>query len=317
MSYRYSVTDVVVGIGMCAIVLGALLLFLATTLTLQEAIPQPLSMESSAGMDFGMRWLQPALGQAIVEEAVLDRRTDQAIAQSAKEWNRATIAYHDAQSLPGPFASIMQHAIAMPAEHQARVQMVTGQAIVNFTKRAVRHGVLWGDQHFTQFNARMIQTTEANAQRMDDEFTATWQGLLGRAIVDASQQYASRTGAMQERLGTAVVQVVQAQGAFQDERATNQYQLASLLGAATRTEALMDRVTRLAAIDSTPEPTTMASTAPAAWPEMPIGLMVISALLLASAFFGGLWLAAWSRESRALAEMRHQASQWVFRMASS
>lgn len=316
MSYRYSVIDVVVGIGMCAIVLGALLLFLATTLTLQEANPQPLSIEQSAGKDFGMRWLQPALGQAIVEQAVLDRRTNQAIAQSAKEWNRATIAYHHAQSLPGPFDSIMQQAIAGPAEHRARVQMVTGQAIVNFTKRAVRHGVLWGDQHFTNFNARMIRITEASAQRMDDAFTATWQGLLGRAIVDESQQYASRTGAMQERLGTALVHLVQAQGAFEDERATNQYQLAGLMGAATRTEALMDRVTQLAARDSPPEPTIVASTEPAAWPEMPIGLMLISALLLASTFFGGLWLAAWSRESKALAEMRHQASQWVYRMAS-
>ena len=69
MSYRYNTIDVAVGVGMCAILFGALLFFAAAGGTYQTTLPQPSPFEQSVGLKSGMAWLQPAMGQAVVEHA--------------------------------------------------------------------------------------------------------------------------------------------------------------------------------------------------------------------------------------------------------
>ncbi len=317
MSYRFNTVDIIVGVGMCAIVFGALLLFVAANGTYQAALPPPLAIEEPVGMQFGMTWLQPALGQAIVDGAIFERRANQVMAQSASEWNRATLAHHEFQSLPGgPFGAVMHQAVTVPADHVARVQGVMGRAIVNFTARGIRSGALSGDQYLSDYNTNMILATEARGQRLDHEFASTWQANLGRGIVDAVQNYTREAGAIQERLGAALLHVAQAQTGSDDVRAAQQEQLASLVVAAIRTEALADRVTLLAAIESFPKDTTVGFTEPASWPEIPMGFLIAAGLMLAAVFFGGLSLTAQSRETKALAEMRHHGARWVYRMAA-
>ncbi|HSQ92169.1 MAG TPA: hypothetical protein VLM19_08355 [Nitrospiraceae bacterium] len=317
MSHRYNTIDIIVGVGMCAIVFGALLIFFAANGTYQAAIPQPISIEQPAGIELGMTLLQPALGQAIVDQALLERRANQLISQSASEWNRATLAHQDFQSLPGgPLGSVMRQAATVPADHIARVQYVMGRAIVSFTARGIRSGVLSADQYLSDYNINMIRATETNRQRLDHEFASTWQATLGRRIVDAIQDHTRQAGAIQERLGAAILHVTQAQTRTEDVRAAQQEQLASLVVAAIRTEALTDRVTLPAVIESSPEATVVASTEPASWPEIPMGYLVVASLTLVTVFFGGLLLTARSRESKALAEMEYQAAKWVYRMAA-
>lgn len=317
MPYRYNTIDIIVGIGMCAIVFGALLFFVAANGTLQTAIPQPVSLEQPAGIELGMTWLQPALGQALVDQTIFERRTNQVIAHSAAEWNRATLAHHELQSLPGgPFGAVMRQAATVPANHMARVQGVMGRAIVNFTRRGIRSGVLSADQSRSDYNIRMIRATEARGQRLNHNFASTWQATLGRGIVEAIQNYTERAGAIQEQLGTALLHVAQAQTGSEEVRAAQQEQLASLVMAAVRTEALTDRLTLLAAIESFPEETAVAFTEPASWPEMPMGYLIAASLMLAAVFFGGLSLTARSRETKALAEMKHHAATWVYRIAA-
>ncbi len=317
MSHRYHTIDIIVGVGMCAIVFGALLIFFAANGTYQAAIPQPISIEQPAGVELGMTLLQPALGQAIVDQALLERRANQLIAQSASEWNRATLAHQDFQSLPGgPLGAVMRQAATVPADHMARVQYVMGHAIVNFTARGIRSGVLSADQYLSDYNTNMIQVTEASGRRLDHEFASTWQATLGREIVDATQNYRWRADAIQERLGAALLHLVQAQTGLEEVRAAQQEQLASLVVAAIRTEALADGVTLSAAIESSPEATVVASTEPASWPEIPMGYLVVASVTLVTVFFGGLLMTARSRESKALAEMEYQAAKWVYRMAA-
>ncbi len=110
--------------------------------------------------------------------------------------------------------------------------------------------------------------------------------------------------------------MTQAQAGSEEVRAAQQEQLASLVVAAIRTEALTDRLTLLAAIESFPEDTAVASTEPASWPEIPMGYLIVAGLMLVTVFFGGLSLAARSREIKALAEIEHQAAKWVYRMAA-
>ena len=66
MSYRYSSVDIIVGVGVCAIVFGALLMFVATTGTFLVGNP-PTAMAEGSLATTESAWLQPALGQAIVE----------------------------------------------------------------------------------------------------------------------------------------------------------------------------------------------------------------------------------------------------------
>jgi hypothetical protein len=317
MSHRYNTIDIIVGVGMCAIVFGALLIFFAANGTYQAAIPQPISVEQPAGIELGMSLLQPALGQAIVDQALLERRANQLIAQSASEWNRATLAHQDFQSLPGgPLGAVMRQAATVPADHMARVQYVMGHAIVNFTARGIRSGVLSADQYLSDYNTNMIRVTEVSGQRLDHEFASTWQATLGREIVDASQNYTWQAGVIQERLGTAILHLMQAQTGLEEVQATQQEQLASLIVAAIRTEALADRLTLLAAIESFPEDTAVASTEPTSWPEIPMGYLIVAGLMLVTVFFGGLSLTARSRETKALVETERQAAKWVYRMAA-
>lgn len=317
MSYRFNTIDIIVGVGMCAIVFGALLFFVAANGAYQAAIPQPISVEQPAGIELGMTWLQPALGQAIVDEAIFERRFNQIMAQSASEWNRATLAHHELQSIPGgPFGAVMRQAATVPADHMARIQGVLGRTIVNFTQRGIRSGALSADQYFSDYNTNMIRATEARGQRLHDDFASMWQATLGRGIVEAIQNYRKRAGAIQEQLGTAILHVAQAQTGSEAVRAAHQEQLASLVVADVRTEALADRLTLLAAIESFPEDTTVGFTEPATWPEIPMGFLIVAGLMLAAVFWGGLSLAAESRETKALAEMKHHAARWVYRMAA-
>ena len=317
MSYRYNTVDSIVGVGMCAIVFGALLFFFAANGTYQVPIPQPISIEQPVDIEFGMTALQPALGQAIVDQVLFERRTNQLIAQSASEWNQATLAHDEWRLLPGgPLGAVMRQAATVPADHMARVQGVMGRAIVNFTARGIRSGILAADQYLSDYNTNMILATEAGGQRLDHEFASTWQATLGRRIVDAIQDDERQTHAIQERLGTGIVHMTQAQTGSEEVRAAQQEQLASLVVAAIRTEALADRLTLRAAIESFPEDRAVASTEPASWPDIPMGYLIVAGLMLVTVFFGGLSLAAQSRETKALAEMKHHAAKWVYRMAA-
>ena len=317
MSNRYNTIDIIVGVGMCAIVFGALLFFFAANGTYQAAVPQPISIEQPTGIELGMALLQSSLGQAIVDQALFERRSNQHMVQSASEWNQATLAHQEFQSLPGgPFGAIKSRAATIQANHIARVQYVMGQAIVNFTARGIRSGVLSADQYFSDYNTSMIRAIEANGQRLNHEFASTWQATLGREIVDAIQDSSRQAGAIQERLGTAILHLTQAQTGSEEVRATQQEQLASLIVAAIRTEALADRLTLLAAIESLPEDTAVASAEPASWPEIPVDYLIVAGLMLVTVLFGGLSLTARSREAKALAEMEHQAAKWVYRIAA-
>ncbi len=320
MSYRYNTIDIAVGVGMCAILFGALLLFVAVNGTYQAIPPQALTAEQSVGMEDGARALQSAIGQAIVDQALMERQANQAIAQSVAQWNRVAMTNHDWQSgSSGWLGSALSQGITVPAHHLARVQGVMGRGIVNFTTRGVRNGLLSADQYGTMYNMRMIATIKAQGQRLHDQFASTWQATLGRRIVEAAQHDWLQAGAIQERLGSAVVQVVHAQRSLENGRAVRQEQLASLILAAVRHEALANPTTQptVAGPPLVPQGNiTMAATEPVTWPEIPMGYLIIAGILLTTVFLTGLSIAAQTREARALAQMRHDAERWAFRMAT-
>lgn len=316
MSYRFNTLDIIVGVGMTAIVFGAILLFVATAGSFQPLSAGP-ALDAFADDRTGMTWLQPALGQAVVDQALLERRANQRMAASVSEWNRATMAFHDLQSRPGGlYGSLMQAAIEIPAAHMARVQGVMGRSIVNFTGRGVRSGVLSAAQAVSAYNGDMIRKAEAMGQRLDEAFAATWQGTLGRAIVETFQQYSQRADAVQQQLGAAVVHLTQSQGASEEQLAANQEQLASLVAAAIRTDALSDRLQLLAALEFPSTEVVAPATQAASLPTISLGHLIAALMVMGAVFFTVLIISAMGRAAKAQEEMRRDTSRWVYRMAS-
>ena len=318
MSYRYNSIDIVVGVGMCAIVFGAILLVFATSGTFLVASPQPLAVEQPSVMTAGMTWLQPALGQAIVDRTLLQHQSDRMTASALSEWNQAMLAHRSLRATSGgPFGFIMQRVATVPGDHAARVQAVMGRSIVNFTRRGVRSGILSADLYLSDYNRDMIGAAERTGQRLDHDFTATWQATLGRWIVDASRDYAARAAMVQERLGASIVHLAQAKTGLEDAWAANQYQLASLMAAVERTTATTDRFTQLAIADQALSRAPVVATArTVTWQEIPMGFMIAAAMVLMVVFFGGLIASAARREARAIAERNRDAARWVYRTAA-
>jgi len=311
MSYRFNSLDILVGVGLCAIVFGALVFFVATSGAFLVSGPQPAAIEDSLPSTEAA-WLQPALGKAIVDRAVLQQRTEQIMAAATSEWNQAMQAHRSWQAIPGgPMAFVMDRAESVPREHAARVQAVMGRSIVNFTQRGIRSGMLSADLYLSDYNQGMIAATEIRGKRMHQEFESTWQSVLGQWIVDVTRETQRRVAGVQEQLGSAIVHMAQARMGLEGAWASNQYQLGSLMSAVDRT-ALDDR----AMMSDTMRPEGFAaSIGLSSMPEIPIGYLMAAALLLCSVFFGGLVLSAAAREAKALAEAKRNAGRWTYRMA--
>ena len=316
MTHRYSGIDIIVGFGMCAIVFGALFLFMATTGTFLVATP-PAMGDQFSGSASGMVWLQPALGQAIVERTLLQQQSDRITAQATLEWDQALLAHYSLQSMPGGlFGFIMDRAATMPDDHAARVQAVMGRSIVNGTGRGVRSGILSADHYLSDYNREMIGTAERLGGRMHDAFAATWQPMLGRWIVDAGRDYIVRAAGVQEQLGTAIIHVAQARTGLEEAWGANQYQLGTLLAAVDRSATMAEPADQVMVASTAPTAATMAPEAAMAWSGVPLGYLFAAMIGMGAVFFSGLRLSAMSREAKALADLRRERDRWVYRLAA-
>jgi hypothetical protein len=315
MPYRFNSIDLLVGVGLCAIVFSAMALVLAASGVFVVTGAQPGAIEEGLPSTESA-WLQPALGRAIVERDLLQRRTDEITASATAEWNQAMAAHRMLQASAGdPFAFLMDRAVTVPQEHAARVQTVMGRSVVNFTQRGIRSGRLSADLYLSDYNQDLIAATEARGRRMQQEFSSTWQSVLGRWIVDVSREHLRRTSEVQEQLGSAIVRMTQAKMALEGAWAANQYQLGSLMAAVDRTSGIQDSAA-LSAFDETTRPEVAGPIALPFIPDIPIAFLIAAAVMLCGVFFGGLLLSAAAREAKALAEARRNAGRWVYRMAS-
>ena len=195
------------------------------------------------------------------------------------------------------------------------MEWVKGRAIVNFSMRGIRNGLLSADYDDSLYNTTMIGVINARGQRSHEEFTSTWQTTLGHRIVEAAQQDWLRARTIQERLGVSLVQVVQAQLNAAQGRAMQQEQLASLIFASVHQETSAETSVQ-PSIPTMSHDITVPSTLPASWPEIPMTYVIAAGLMLAAVFWGSLSMAAQHREAKALARLQRDADQWVYRLAA-
>lgn len=287
MGRKYDLVDVMAAIGLVATLFGGYLLVTAADGFWQAPV-SPTMSSAIAGNDpsMGMQYLQPVLGQAIVQDLLLDRDAGAALSASAMELNRAVgESERMSTTLLSPLVLAELRAFGQEADHQARMQYVMGRAVVNQTRRGIATGMFSADQYASDFNTNLIRTAELTGQRMHDQFEATRQAAIGRSIVEAIQQEDQMTATAQERVGRAVVQVTQAQERYAEAKADRQIQLASATIAAMRTDALMDR---LALLEDMSAERTIIAHHRAASADVSRGSLMLACVGLIALFVGGL-----------------------------
>lgn len=287
MGRKYDLVDVMAAIGLVATLFGGYLLVTAAD-GFWQAPSTPRMSSAIAGTDpaAGMQYLQPVLGQAIVQDLLLDREAEAVLSASSMELNRAVVESQAMEtSILSPLVVAELRAYGQDVDHRARMQYVMGKSVVNQTRRGIFSGILSVEQDGGEFNRNLIRTAELTGQRMHDEFVATRQAALGRSIVDAIVDEDRMTAASQERVGRAVVQVTQAQEGYAEAKAERQIQLASATVAAVRTDALMDRLARL---EEMSQERTMVSYHRNATADVSRGLLILACVGLIALFVGGL-----------------------------
>ena len=293
MQRRFEFMDLVVAVGLFAtIVASGLLLMAANGMQIRTggwgSIGQPT--DNLAGMDL----LQPVLGQAIVDHALLERNHAKAAAAAITQLDNLALERNQWQHSPyGYLDSITTGASWAEADHAARVQTVMGRSIINFTRRGVRSGLWSSVERAAYDNTQMVGVTEAMGQKMDSAFVANWQPNIGRGIVAAIQESEKRSTVRQERLGTAILEMATVQEVYEPVRAANQEQLGSATVVATMTglqqtgvtsdRLTADRVAVLSAQDALPRISTTTT-------------FIVASLILFSLFTTGLFVLSSRRE---------------------
>jgi hypothetical protein len=287
MGRKFDHVDVMAAIGLVATLFGGYLLVTAADGFWQAPSPAFTSTVSAGGdSSTGMEYLQPVLGQAILQDMLLDRDAGAAVSASAMELNRAVSEYQRiSATLLSPLVLAELAAFGQEADHRARMQFVMGKAVVNQTRRGIQNGILSADQYASDFNSNLIRIAEMTGQRMHDQFESTRQGVLGQSIVEATQEEDRIGTAIQERIGKAVVQVTQAQEFYGEAKAAEQAQLASATIAALRTDTLLER---LALLEELPRERSLVAYHTTASADVSRESLILACLALITLFIGGL-----------------------------
>lgn len=316
MTRRIEPIDLMVAVGVFATVLGGYFLFMAANGTLEAGQPQLATVEQTTaeiGPMAAMQWVQPALGQALIQNYVLDRGIMADVEAAAKALNRVSLVAQQAQDVATTSVDdLSARMIELDADHAARVQYILGRSIFVFTGRGVRSGLLSPMLIDGPYNQRMITLTEARAQQLDAAYLESRQPMLGRMIVAVAQaaHETVRVGErVQESLGRAIVRIASLQEESQ-AKAEAQTQLALLIVASIHTEEMAERFDSLVTAETSTQPLSTVLSAPRTWPEIPTGSLVAGSIGLIGLFWGLIMRSTRPEELPTMAEV---SSEPVYR----
>ena len=243
MKRQFEIVDIIVAIGMISTMIGALAFYQATyggtagIMTPTKAKPNPPMHVLVQTL------LQPAMGQAIVDHAILEQQFVTDVSQGATKLYRATQAA-GRPPMRG-LGSIESRANQAQSEHKANVQYMMGRAIMTQTRQGLRAGALTADGLWNQVNQRIIENAQKIGDRMDQAFVRNWQPRLGQWIVRAAKQEHRYMGRIQERIGQATVELASIQHAYIINRADLKKQFKALTAASVRTNAQTELLAQL------------------------------------------------------------------------
>jgi hypothetical protein len=276
--------DLIVVIGICANVVGGSILFMSTSGAFAVTAPETVSV----GLASEREWIQPLLGQAIVDTERISREASAKLKAVTTKLDRAI---ESGRKLNGALSSSIRQIEARAAEteqeHAARVQFVMGQLIVSSTARGVRQGVLSPAQLAGAYNQQIIRITELTGERMNAQFLSHRQANLDQALAGAREAYEAASARSQERIGEALVLASRAQRWLESAQEAAQHQVAAAALAAVRVE----RQAALAASLPGEEGLPLEPVAPVrlrTWPELPFAGFFVASMALVGVFVAGI-----------------------------
>jgi hypothetical protein len=313
MTRRIEPIDLMAAVGAFATIIGGYFLFMAANGTLESVQPQVATVEQTSaemGPMAAMEWVQPALGQALVQNDLLDRAIIGDIQAAAKDLNRVLLMAQSLEDTATSFNELAASMMARDTDHVARVQYVLGRSIVVFTGRGVRSGVLSPSLVDGPYNQRMIALAETRGHDMESAYEGTGQPMLGRAIVAATQDAVKSDEQLQDRLGKAIVRIASLQEENQ-ARGDAQTQLALLTLASIHTEEMADRFESLGKAEASLQPSAVVFSEPRTWPDVPSSVLMAGSIGLIGVFFVGLMMP--SARPEELPTIREFPSEPVYR----
>jgi hypothetical protein len=262
------------------------LFFLPTQTLLGQ--PQEETAITTPNVMVAMQWIQPALGQAILDNALMERRASRDIPAATVQLNDAVMWARGFQRSSVEYLNtIIARARDSQFEHEARVQYVLGRMIANFTGRGVRTGSLSAMDPGGGYNREMIRRVEATRNRMDEQFALNRQANLGTAIVASAVNEMQFAEGLQMRLGKAIVQVAMAQDGYRSASGAIGERIGTIMMASVNTETVADRLARLTAAEpgaSRPVPYAEARS----FPNISVSALMAGSAAIIVLFFAGL-----------------------------
>src|SRR5687768_5037962 len=104
MTRRIEPIDLMVAVGVFATVIGGYFFFMAANGTLEAGQPQGATVQqttSEIGPMAAMEWVQPALGQALVQNYLVDQAIMADVEAAAKELNRISLMAQHVDDVAG------------------------------------------------------------------------------------------------------------------------------------------------------------------------------------------------------------------------
>lgn len=301
MKRRMEVVDLIAAVGLFATIVAGGFLYMAANGELVSGASEIVS-NLNATVDaptVAMQWVQPVLGQAIVDNYLLERTTIQDIHAAAKELNHVGLmSQYRSTNLDPSFSRTADRVAEIDTDHTARMQYVMGRAIALFTARGVRSGELTPAQMEGPYNSRMIDLTDRRVQDLEAAYQESRQPLIGRMIVTDAHEALRSDAQIQHRLGEAIVRLAMLQDDHQAQGQA-QTQLALVALASLHAEQVADRFNVLASAEKSLGPiTTTSFTAPRLWPDISLSLLVAGSIALIGMFCAGLMMPGVRRDEQ-------------------
>lgn len=193
--------DLTTSVALLATVVGIVLclFFLFAPTTFGKNLPETV-VNGPVDIQVSLRWIQPILGQAIVEDTLLKQQYGNHIDDLVPTPKRTTLEGRPTHEKVLETA-IASHIENLEADHSTRVQWILGRLIVTFTSQGIRTGMVTADKSADEPNRRIIALAQETGTKLDDAFKAERQARIGTTIVSETLPRARGTDNSLERVG--------------------------------------------------------------------------------------------------------------------
>ncbi len=193
--------DLTTSVAILATVVGIVLclFFIFSPAAFGKNLPETV-VNGSVDIQVSLRWIQPILGQAIVEDTLIKQQYGSHIDGLVTTPKPTMPAGHPTQEM-GRKSAIATHSERLEADHSTRVQWVLGRLIVTFTSQGIRTGMVTADKSASEANRRIIALAQETGTRLDDAFKAERQARRGTTIGTETLAQAQWTDDSWKRVG--------------------------------------------------------------------------------------------------------------------